>query len=104
MTAAQKAAAKAAQEADARIATVASLTEGELAALLKARQDVAAAAAAKEAADAEAARAAAEAAEAAAPTGLSAFLSHRSHHFVTWLLQDGASLIFFIIFSHPGVS
>ena len=69
MTAAQKAAAKAAREADARSATAASLTEEELTALLKTKRDAAAAAAAKEAADAEAARAAQEAEEAAAPTG-----------------------------------
>ena len=69
MTAAQKAAAKAAREADARSATAASLTEEELTALLKTKRDAAAAAAAKKAADAEAARAAQEAEEAAAPTG-----------------------------------
>ena len=69
MTAAQKAAAKAAREADARSATAASLTEEELTALLQTKRDAAAAAAAKEAADAEAARAAQEAEEAAAPTG-----------------------------------
>ena len=68
MTAAQKAAAKAAREADARSATAASLTEEELTALLQTKRDAAAAAAAKEAADAEAARAAEEAEEAAAPT------------------------------------
>ena len=64
-----KAAAKAARETAARSAAAASLTEEELTALLKARQDAAAAAAAKEAADAEAARAADEAEEAAAPAG-----------------------------------
>jgi len=69
MTFAEKAAAKAAREADARSATAASLTEEELTALLKTKRDAAAAAAAKEAADAEAARAAQEAEEAAAPTG-----------------------------------
>ena len=78
MTAAQKAAAKAAREADARSATAASLTEEELTALLKTKRDAAAAAAAKEAADAEAARAAQEAEEAAAPTG-GAARSSRGH-------------------------
>ena len=72
MTAAQKAAAKAAREADARRAAATSLTEEELTAILKTKRDAAAAAAAaaaKTAADAEAARAAQEAEEAAAPTG-----------------------------------
>ena len=68
MTAAQKAAAKAAREADARRAAATSLTEEELTAILQTKRDAAAAAAAKEAADAEAARAAEEAEEAAAPT------------------------------------
>ena len=66
MTAAEKAAAADARVAEARRVTAASLTGEELAALLKTKQDAAAAAAAKVAAEAAAAKAATEAAAAAA--------------------------------------
>ena len=75
MTSSEKEAAATARAAEARRVTAASLTEVELAALLKTRQGVATAAAAKVAAEAAAAKAAvdvaaeAAAARAAAPTG-----------------------------------